>query len=205
MMHSPRHARAFTLIEAMIVVAIGAILLTLAGPSFVEYIAVQRLKGTAAELVTDLQYARSEAISRGRNVWVRFRVPADGAPMSCYTLYTDSSALPADQRNKCDCTQPAGSRCAASATELKTVQISGHSVRLVIDNGTLPPDMAFNPINGAMFVQPVDVLLPPPTTFAVDATIGGTRTLRTRVTLAGRPSVCLPGGATISGGYNACS
>lgn len=201
-----RNARAFTLIEAMVVIAIGAILLTLAAPSFVEFIAVQRLKGTTAELVTDLQYARSEAISRGRNVWVRFRLPADGAPMSCYTLYTDSNALPSNQRNRCDCTQPPSSRCAASATELKTVQIlPGQTVRLTIDGSTLPSDMAFDSITGAMFVEPVDLSLPPPVTFVVDATLGGTRTLRTRITLAGRPSVCLPAGATVPGGYAACS
>lgn len=200
-----RASRAFTLIEAMIVVAIGAILVTLAAPSFVDYIAVQRLKGATAELVTDLQYARSEAISRGRNVWIRFRLPADGAPMSCYTLYTDSNSLPNDQRNRCDCTQPAGSRCASSATELKTVQITSGAVRFVIDGSTLPPDMAFDPITGSMFVQPVDVSVPPPTSFAVESTLGGTRTLRTRVTLAGRPSVCLPAGAAVSGGYSACS
>lgn len=200
-----RRARAFTLVEALIVIAIGAILLTLAGPSFTDYIAVQRLKGTTAELVTDMQYGRSEAISRGRNVWIRFRLPADGASMSCYTLYTDSNALPADQRNRCDCTQPAGSRCASSATELKTVQVTGSAVRFVIDGSVLPADMAFDPITGAMFVQPVDVSVPPPTSFAVDTTLGSTRTLRTRVTIAGRPSVCLPAGATVSGGYAACS
>lgn len=206
MMRTRRFARAFTLVEAMIVIAIGAILVTLAGPSLVEYIAVQRLKGATAELVTDLQYARTEAISRGRNVWVNFQLPADGSPLSCYTLYTDSNSAPNDQRGRCNCKQPAGSRCQASATELKTVQMAGsQSLRLQIDTSALPNDFAFDHITGAMYVQPVDVSAPVPTAFAVEATLGGSRTLRTRVTLAGRPSVCLPAGAAVSGGYPACS
>ena len=56
-----RHHYGFTLVELMIVVALVAILLALAAPSFRETIARNRLEGVAGELSTDFQYARSEA------------------------------------------------------------------------------------------------------------------------------------------------
>jgi len=52
----------FTLIEALIVVAMVAILAALAAPSFNTMIANQRLSSAAQELQTLLQFARAEAV-----------------------------------------------------------------------------------------------------------------------------------------------
>lgn len=52
----------FTLIEAMVVVALVAILAALAVPSFTTMIANQRLSSAAQELQTLLQFARAEAV-----------------------------------------------------------------------------------------------------------------------------------------------
>ncbi len=56
--------RGFTIIELMITVAVGAILIATAVPSFTESIARARLEGAVNELSVDLQYTRSEAIRR---------------------------------------------------------------------------------------------------------------------------------------------
>ncbi|MBL0296209.1 MAG: hypothetical protein IPQ21_03190 [Betaproteobacteria bacterium] len=66
------HARPLTLVELMVVVAVVAIVLTLAAPSFRDFILLQRLKGINAQLVTDLQFARSEAVARGTLMRVQF-------------------------------------------------------------------------------------------------------------------------------------
>lgn len=57
-----RRVLGLTLIELMITIAVVGVLLALAAPSFYEFMLVQRLKGVNAELVTDLQLARSEAV-----------------------------------------------------------------------------------------------------------------------------------------------
>jgi Tfp pilus assembly protein FimT len=56
------------MIELMIALAIAAILATLAAPSFGEFIDNTRLTSTMAQLTSDLNRARSEAIKR--NSWV---------------------------------------------------------------------------------------------------------------------------------------
>lgn len=63
-------ARGFTLIELMVVVAIAAILMGLALPSFKSFIEGQRVKAAASDFVMAAIYARSEAIKRNGEVGV---------------------------------------------------------------------------------------------------------------------------------------
>lgn len=62
---SPRCLRAFTLVELMIAVAVLAVLVALAAPSFQYVNNSSRLSGMANEMLASLQLARSEAIRRG--------------------------------------------------------------------------------------------------------------------------------------------
>lgn len=63
--------RGFTIVELMVTITVGAILLTLAVPSFLEIIRNNRLTTEANILVASLQYARSEAVRRRGNVSLR--------------------------------------------------------------------------------------------------------------------------------------
>lgn len=65
-----KNIRGFTLTELMITLAIVAILLSLAVPSFNSIIRESRLSTQANELISALNLARSEAIKRGLNVTV---------------------------------------------------------------------------------------------------------------------------------------
>jgi type IV fimbrial biogenesis protein FimT len=67
---TPRRTGGLTLIELLIVVAIASILLGIAAPSFSGIIQNSRMTGEFNTLAGHLNYARSEAIKRGRNVIV---------------------------------------------------------------------------------------------------------------------------------------
>lgn len=58
----------FTLIELLVVMAVAAVLLSLVAPSFTESIARRRVEGVAIELQSDLQYAKTQAVSTNTSV-----------------------------------------------------------------------------------------------------------------------------------------
>jgi len=197
MMRARLH-QGFTMIELMVVVAIVAILAMIAAPSFKDFMLVQRLKGVNAQLVTDMQFARSEAVSRSSKLWVNF---GSNETMTCYTLYTVIETTTPNNRYgstvRCDCLAGLGAACTGQpgATEVRTVQLptsSGVSVKPVAAGSFF----AFDPVTGGIFFPPTDVRGPPPTKFEINALIDATRTFRTTIELTGRPSVC---GADSSG------
>lgn len=61
-------SRGFTAIELMVVVALIAVLLAVVVPSFQEQLARRKLEGAATELNTDIQFTRSQAVSRNAAV-----------------------------------------------------------------------------------------------------------------------------------------
>jgi type IV fimbrial biogenesis protein FimT len=60
----------FTLIEAIVVVAMVGVLLALAAPSFVNFTSSQKVKTASFDLYAALLFARSEAIKRRQTVTV---------------------------------------------------------------------------------------------------------------------------------------
>ena len=62
----------FTLVEMMIVVAIMAILATIAAPNLQTYMTQRRLNGAARQVMTDLMAARMKAVSLNQRAKVSF-------------------------------------------------------------------------------------------------------------------------------------
>ena len=192
--------KAFTLIELMIVVALIAIIVTLAAPSFRDMILMQRLRGINAQLVTDLAFARSEAVSRGTFMQVSFQT---SSTMTCYIIFARTTA---STSSMCDCTAAAGSRCLLAptlTTEVKTVQAPvSESVRFaspITGQGSQQPFFTIDPRTGGVWVPsiPEDV---EEKTFVVETLIDNTpRRFRNLYKLSGQLSVCAPSGSTVGG------
>jgi len=63
--------KGFTLVELVITIALFAILAAVAVPNYKSFIASQRVKAAAHELLVAAQYARSEAVKRNRPTILR--------------------------------------------------------------------------------------------------------------------------------------
>ncbi len=61
-------SRGFTLIELLVAIVITALLLLVVVPNFADLLERRRVEGVANELSADLQYTRTEAVSRGQRV-----------------------------------------------------------------------------------------------------------------------------------------
>ena len=64
---SPQHARAFSLHDALVTMAVVSTIATIGVPSFQQLVVSQRMTGAINTFVTALHLARSEAIKRGEN------------------------------------------------------------------------------------------------------------------------------------------
>jgi type IV fimbrial biogenesis protein FimT len=190
-LHRQTRQRAFTLVELMVVLAVLAVIALVAAPSFNDFILMQRLKSINAQLVTDMQFARSEAAARNLVVRVRFQNDTD---RTCYVIFTGPF-------NSCSClTAPA---CPPSSVEVRSVQAPTS-----LGVGISPPEgqvrsFEIDPSTGAMTSGTDDSGAPLSDPFLIDTRIDTTRNLRTVINRSGRPSVCTPAGSSM--GAQACS
>ena len=168
-----------TIIELMVVMIVAGIVIAFAVPSMRGMMARQRVQSVQADLLTDLQLARSEMAQRsgtGTPVAVTF---GGNAEVSCYTVHTVGGV-------GCDCTLGSGSACgAAPSPEIKTTQLTraiGVSLAASSAGGS---SIQFTPPQGV--VTPTDMVID------VQNPLSGH--LRTRISGLGVPTVCSPDGS----------
>lgn len=90
--HRPRPGmqRGFTLIEAMVVIAILAVMAGMSVASFSWFNQTTRIRSAAFDLVADLDFARSEAIKRNGDVVV---TPISGSWSNGWTVAVGGTTL----------------------------------------------------------------------------------------------------------------
>jgi type IV fimbrial biogenesis protein FimT len=133
----PQHG--LTLLEVMIVVAITAVVASVAAPSLGALIDARRLDSAATRLAADIQLARSEAIARNRPLRLSL-FTASGA--TCWIVH---SGVAAD----CRCSAATGAVCSGGARAIKAealassdrVSVAGNVASIVFDplHGTSTP------------------------------------------------------------------
>lgn len=204
--HPPHAADGFTLVELIVVVAVVAVILLMAAPSFRDMVETRRLIGTSDQLITDVQFARTEATSRQEFTGITFR--RTNGIKTCYTVHTCGTV--ATSTCACNCLLAEGSRCVAPIREVRTVELatsSGVAVLPVVGDGTTPTpegspiSVIFDPATGGIStLMPIFITLGTPTPnqdfwFKVAKTRSGSfASVRTIINRAGRPSSCAQGG-----------
>lgn len=183
-----RESSGFTLIELAVGIVVAGVLLGLAVPALFDFILLQRLRGINAQLVTDLQYARSEAVSRGQYARLQFGID-DSSSVTCYVIFTSNL-----NRNRCDCLTSANSTCDDGAEAVRTVRLpksDNVQLRLATRQAT---GFAYDHIAGGIVSTPSDRTSTPITSYRIEAFIDDERVLRNTINSSGRVLTCTPTG-----------
>ena len=172
-----RRAHGVTLVETLCVTSIVATTVGLAAPNFSAWREQQALNAAAAQLETDIQYARSQAVATNTVVRLSVQVGPSG---SCYVLHSGP-------KDNCSCDPDGGVTCNAESPVWRhaTFPAKG-SVKLT----SRSVSMAFDPEHGTVT---------PATTLKLQANAG--KTLHQVVNIMGRVRTCSPDHAP---GVKAC-
>ena len=177
----------FSMLELMTVLAIAAIVVALAVPSFNEYFEKSRLRGAVDSVSGLIAAARAEAVRQDRQVIVAF-----GGTASAWCVGANVAQAPANAGDPipaavaCDCNSPA--TCSVGA-------VSGTSYRGVSVT-SVAPTVTFNPKLGTTVgLSNQDVgFVSSSNRFQLNA----------RITPLGHVRTCLPSSSGVIVGFGAC-
>ena len=141
-------ASGFTLVELMVTIAVAAVLLIVATPSFTDFLDKARLRGVAGNAVDFINAARAQSVKQGRDVNVAF-----GGTTSAWCIGANAAADPGtpgnavDPASECNCSTAAasclvgGTQTTLDSASINGVAISAIPASFTFDNrlGTVMP------------------------------------------------------------------
>ena len=169
--------RGVTLIESAITLAVVAVAATTAAPGLQDLVLRKRLEGVAAQLVTELQAVRSEAVARNEALRVSFHADPGG---SCVVVHTGARSL-------CSCSAAAPASCHGDARLLRATYLPAEQK---VGVGASATSILFDPLHGTST---------PAATVRVSAAPGAIHHV---VNVMGRVRSCSPDGRIA--GYRIC-
>lgn len=174
------HQRGVTAVESLIVLSTVVVALGAALPSLQASKAQRHLDGSAAQLETDIQHARSLAVAQHRNLRMSFFRDDHG---SCYVVHSGPAG-------SCQCT-PTGEAVCSAGTQ------SARSHRFTADNAV---QLQAN-VSGITFDASKGTVTP---TTTLRLAASETRSVNVVVNVMGRVRNCAPASATDVRGYTRC-
>jgi len=179
---SRARVRGMTIIELMaVLIVLGVLASVLVAPAINGMVARHRVQGVHAELLGDLQLARSEQAQRNgtsTSVSIAFGSNAD---VTCYTIHAVLAGV------VCDCTRGPGNAClpADPPAEIKTMQFARAAGVSVAASSPAGARITFAPPQG----------LASPDNLVIDVQSNVRGQLRTSISGLGVPNVCSPDGS----------
>lgn len=177
--------RGFTMIELMVTIAVAAVLVALAAPTFRTYTAKKKVEGALAELATDLQFARSEAVSR--NTPVRVTVNPN-----CYAVHLMPVGFSVS--TSCVVTPASASLRTVTIEDSSSVSLAGEGLLSFIIFDNVRGEASFGGLPSTDIEASINVTSTPNVSSAFN--------LRARVTKFGRVQVCT---TNAMAGYSSCN
>ncbi len=183
---SPSLRRGLTLVELLVAMGITAVVVGIAIPSMRNWMISQRVVSTAGEIVTDLRFGRSDAISNNLPIQVQYMDAGNG----CYTIFRGDP----DSTEVCQCSKGAGNACQG----LPWVELKTYAAPAGGDVTIKGPADKYKLFNGGYFLDAEGTAL------QLLVSGGGGKELKVLL-LPGvsRPTICAPAGSTITG-YTPC-
>jgi type IV fimbrial biogenesis protein FimT len=170
--------RGATLIECGLAAAIALLSVSAIGPGLTKLTERRQLAAGAAQLETDIQYARSLATASNRSLRISF---SNTPTLACYVIHAGAAGA-------CNCTQSGTAQCTGGAVAFRAVALPATGAISIHSNSA---SMLFDPENAT--VAP---------TGTVQVQTRGGETLKVIVNIMGRVRSCAatPGLA----GYKRC-
>lgn len=175
----PSKQNGVSLIEACAVLAIVSIVAASAIPSLQEMRQAHLIRAVASEIAADLQFMRSESVSRNQTLRISFSNVASG--QSCYVIHTGPASA-------CTCEAAGPARCVGEAQEVKTAHQPSDlrtSVHANVGSMVYAPQHGTTTPGGSIFITGADG-----------------RGVKHVVSLMGRFQTCSPNGTLT--GYPRC-
>jgi type IV fimbrial biogenesis protein FimT len=189
MSHRSRNS-GVTLIELMVTVAVAAILLVAAVPSFLDFFDKNRARGAADDVVSVISNARAAAVRADRDVRITFGGTTAawcvGANAAAEPTGGNPVAAPAD----CDCTDAA--QCVVGGERL-AVDVGKHA------------DVSVDSVATAFtFSSKLGLISPLGTAAATFTSPRGKYDVRVNINTLGQASLCVPAGKPVIAGVASC-
>lgn len=193
--------RGFTLMELMVTIAVLAILVAIAAPSFNDFFDKYRVRGAANDVISVVSQARAEASKSGRAVEVDFGGTADTSGAWCVAAspaVVPTDGTPIGVSTGCSCAGSGGTPvgCNLIGGEVMAVAQGAHP-GVKASAATVALNFSFDSRLG--LVVPVanhEALLTSPT---------GKYSLRVAVNPLGQANLCTPSGTPVIAGVSTCS
>ena len=161
-----RRQRGLTLVECSVAAAIVAVSIGAVAPSFDKMVQRRHVEGAAAQLETDILYARSLAVARNQSLRVSF---TSNASVACYVIHTGGA-------KDCPCNSEGVAMCSNGAEALRTVPFSADAPVAVRSN------------SGSILADATRGTISPTATMRVEGR--GGETLQVVVNIMGRVRAC---------------
>ncbi len=194
--NSRQRLSGFSLLELMVTLSVLAVISVIAAPSFTNFFDKRRVIDAAEDMYSNLQMARTEAITRNKAVHVYYNMAANTWQ---YAVSESTACVPSQsdvtQANACYLIVDDGDGITTQVTDRVMHRYTNTDYQNVsLAGGFLPGPVTFDPIRGTTNVTNANAHF----TF----TSAGGKKLRIKIGLLGQIRLCSPAGAGYIDGYS---